>query len=126
MRARRSYKMSVIWRGIDNCKRHEFDDKTQSYFMPNIKIERWFREDGTEEYEMYYTTVPLYRVANDEHVNYAYAHGLKALSDSLSYTFAMNRVDRLLKRDEQPSSELIDKVNLYANKPNTIKLNFYD
>lgn len=126
MKKNRNYKMSVIWRSIVDLVRYEFDDNTQCYFMPKLKLERSFREDGTEEFQMYYTTSHIYRIVSDEHIDYAYEHGFKALSDSLSYTFAINRVDRLLQRNEKPSSELIDKVNLYANKPNTIKLNFYE
>ena len=105
MKKDKQYELSVIWRTMDPEKKIKFLDGTEQYFIPRIKLEK----DTDGKYRMLDTAVDIYRPYEDFFVDYAYEHGIKALSDSLCYSYHFDRLDAIQKYEKDASEALIDR-----------------
>ena len=118
----RNYMLSVIWRSLDPTEKVVFPDGTEQYFFPRLKLEK----TDIGQYELLKTTTDIYRPVEDFMVEFAYANSIRALSDSIVYTY---HSDRLLRNDVEGTSmsdkalaQLKEKVQAITTKT-TLHLN---
>jgi hypothetical protein len=114
--------LSVIWRSLDPIEKVIFPDGTEQYFFPRLKLEK----TGIGQYELLKTTTDIYRPVEDYMVEFAYDNSIRALSDSIVYSY---HSDRLLRNDAEGTSmsdkalaQLKEKVKAITTKT-TIHLN---
>lgn len=102
MKENRNYMLSVIWRSMDPADKLLFLDGSEQYFLPRLKLEKI--SEG--EYELLSTTTDVYRPVEDFLVTYAYENSLRGLSDSLTYSYYVDRLEAY----ENDDRELSDKA----------------
>ena len=120
--------LSVLWRSLDPMEKVTYLDRSEQYFIPRLKLEKV----GDNEYELLYTTTDIYRPVEDFLVEYAYHTSLRQLSDSLMFSNAFDRLERIESDGKQLSDKAIDvlkhKVETLGEKQilhlNQIKLNY--
>lgn len=102
MKENRNYMLSVIWRSMDPADKLLFLDGSEQYFLPRLKLEKISKG----EYELLSTTTDVYRPVEDFLVTYAYENSLRGLSDSLTYSYYVDRLEAY----ENDDRELSDKA----------------
>jgi len=128
MKENRQYMLSVLWRSLDPQDKVIFLDGSEHYFIPRLKMEKV--EDN--EYELLYTTRDIYNPVEDFLVEYAYHTSLRHLSDSLSYSNAVDRLEAIENDGKELSDRVVEvlkeKLDGLKNKNvihlNQIKLNY--
>jgi predicted secreted Zn-dependent protease len=114
----RQYKLSVVWKTMDKESRIDFLDDSQQYFLPRLKLEK--DADGT--YNLLDTAVDIYRPYEDSFVEYAYEHGLRALSDALCYSYHFDRLEMLQNNEKDVTEASIDRHKKALNGFNLNKV----
>ena len=117
--------LSVLWRSLDPDKKVTFRDGSEHYFLPRIKMEKI----SDKKYELLDTTRDVYKPLEGFLVQFAYENSLKRLSDSLSYSNALDRIeDEGKELSEKTYAFLKQKLDVLKNKQvthlNQIKLNY--
>ena len=121
----REYMLSVLWRSLDPDKKVTFRDGSEHYFLPRIKMEKI----SDKKYELLDTTRDVYKPLEEFLVQFAYENSLKRLSDSLSYSNALDKIEGQGKElSEKTYNFFKQKVDVLKNKEvthlNQIKLNY--
>ena len=121
----REYMLSVLWRSLDPDKKVTFRDGSEHYFLPRIKMEKI----SDKKYELLDTTRDVYKPLEGFLVQFAYENSLKRLSDSLSYSNALDKIEGQCKElSEKTYNFFKQKVDVLKNKEvthlNQIKLNY--
>jgi len=121
----REYMLSVLWRSLDPDKKVTFRDGSEHYFLPRIKMEKI----SDKKYELLDTTRDVYKPLEEFLVQFAYENSLKRLSDSLSYSNALDKIEGQGKELSEKTYKFFkQKVDVLKNKEvthlNQIKLNY--
>jgi len=121
----REYMLSVLWRSLDPDKKVTFRDGSEHYFLPRIKMEKI----SDNKYELLDTTRDVYKPLEEFLVQFAYENSLKILSDSLSYSNALDRIEGQGKELSEKTYDFFkQKLDVLKNKEvthlNQIKLNY--
>ncbi len=128
MKENRDYMLSVIWRSLDPEDKIVFLDGSEQFFLPKLKLEKI----DDHNYELLTTSTDVYRPVEDFLVEYAYENSIKELSDSLMYSYHVDRLERFENDDmelsEKAEEQLRDKVKILKTKTkihlNQIKENY--
>ena len=117
--------LSVLWRSLDPSDKVTYLDGSEQYFIPRLKLEKV----GDNEYELLYTTRDVYKPLEGFLVQFAYENSLKILSDSLSYSNALDRIEGQGKELSEKTYDFFkQKLDVLKNKEvthlNQIKLNY--
>lgn len=122
MQEAREYMLHVIWRTMDPIEKFTFLDDTEQYYIPRLKLEK----DVDGKIELYDTTSDIYRPVERCFLEFAYENSIKELSDVLCYSYAVDKVERLLKKEKEVPEPVIqkakDRVRVLEQKTN-INLN---
>lgn len=102
MKENRDYMLSVIWRSLDPKDKVVFVDGSEQFFLPKLKLEKI----DDHNYELLTTSTDVYRPVEDFLVEYAYENSIRGLSDSLTYSYYFDKLERF----ENDGKELSDKA----------------
>lgn len=116
MKENRDYMLSVIWRSLDPKDKVVFVDGSEQFFLPKLKLEKI----DDHNYELLTTSTDVYRPVEDFLVEYAYENSIRGLSDSLTYSYYFDKLERFendgKELSDKAEEQLRDKVRILEKK----------
>lgn len=88
---------------MDTEKKIIFSDNSEQYFLPRLKLEK----SVCGKIELLSTVSDIYRPVDESLVTYAYKNTIKELSDALCYSYELDRIESLEKKEDGASEQLI-------------------
>lgn len=95
MKESREYMLHVLWRTMNPDNKVIFLDKSENYYLPRLKFEK----SVGGKLELLDTTSDIYRPVDKSFVYFAYENTIKELSDALCYSYELDRVESLLRKE---------------------------
>lgn len=100
-----------------------FDDGTENILMPRIKIERYILGDKYR-YNILNTSSEIFMPLEDWLIEFALENGVEKLSDSMSFTYAVKKLEKVRRKkvtNEKDEDRKMHEIGRLSNKIRILK-----
>lgn len=115
-------KIKILFeRASENHAIQIFDDGTENILMPRLKIERYIL-GSKYRYNILNTSSEIFMPLEDWLVEFALQNGVEKLSDSMSFTYAVKKLEKVRRKKVNNEKDEDRKMYEIGRLSNKIKL----
>ena len=117
-------KIKILFeRASENHAIQIFDDGTENILMPRIKIERYML-GNKYRYNMLNTSSEIFMPLEDWLIEFALENGVEKLSDSMSFTYAVKKLEKVRRKkvtNEKDEERKMYEIGRLSNKIKSLR-----
>ena len=117
-------KIKILFeRASENHAIQIFDDGTENILMPRVKIERYIL-GSKYRYNILNTSSEIFMPLEDWLIEFALQNGVEKLSDSMSFTYAVKKLEKVRRKkvtNEKDEERKMYEIGRLSNKIKSLR-----